>query len=177
MTKAHGSVISFGTKNDHSNDDSIESKESKPRWIPAQRFALIFGITYLASAIAGYYIIGIKQYPLVPNGVLMIFGMNPLHISVHFVVGLVWIASSFSKRYVIWVNITFGIVFGLLTVFGLLNLLPFLGVTGLADPDNYLHLFTGILGLFYGTVGANGSSDLDRQDEAAFEEHSADSWK
>ncbi|MDA8276839.1 MAG: DUF4383 domain-containing protein [Actinomycetota bacterium] len=165
MTKVQSKVIAIGAKEDNALELASPKGETKERWIPAQRFALIFGVIYLASAIAGYFMIGIKQFPLVPNGVLMIFGMNPLHISIHFVVGWVWIFSSFSKRYVIWVNIAFGIVFGLLTVFGLLNLLPFLGVTGLADPDNYLHLFTGILGLFYGTVGARGSSDFDIADE------------
>lgn len=173
MTKHNGSVIALGAKADEKLGEPISS--SKTGWIPAQRFALIFGVTYLASAVAGYFMIGIKQYPLVPNGVLMIFGMNPLHISIHFLVGLIWIFSSFSKRYSIWVNIAFGIVFGLLTLFGLLNLLPFLGVTGLADPDNYLHLFTGTLGLFYGTVGANGSSELDIEDDSLAHEATS-SW-
>ncbi len=173
MTKARSSVISFGSNGSTIPDASQGRNGAKKGWIPAQRFAMVFGITYLASAIAGYFMIGIKQYPLVPNGVLMIFGMNPLHISIHFLVGLIWIASAFSKRFSILVNIAFGVVFGLLTVLGLMNLLSFLGVTGLADPDNYLHLFTGTLGLFYGTVGARGSSALDLEEDAPIDSTSA----
>lgn len=173
MTKARSSVVSLGSIDPTYYDDLQVSNGAKRGWIPAQRFAMVFGITYLASAIAGYYMIGIKQYPLVPNGVLMIFGMNPLHISIHFLVGLIWIASAFSKRFSISVNIAFGVVFGLLTVLGLMNLLSFLGVTGLADPDNYLHLFTGTLGLFYGTVGARGSSELDLDEDAPLDTNSS----
>jgi putative ABC transport system permease protein len=47
-----------------------------------------------------------------------------------------------------------GIVLGLVTVLGFAGGMGLLGMSGLADPDNFLHLATATLALYYGSVAA-----------------------
>ena len=55
-------------------------------------------------------------------------------------------------------NIGIGAVLGLVTILGFANVLSFLGIDGLADPDNFLHLVTASMSLYFGSAGAEVSA-------------------
>jgi hypothetical protein len=54
-------------------------------------------------------------------------------------------------------NLAIGIVLGLVTVLGFFEGLGMLGMSGLADPDNFLHLMTATVALYFGSVAAGGT--------------------
>ena len=128
---------------------------------PAQKFAFFAGFVYVLTGTAGFALIGLGHFPLLPRATLVIFGVNPLHNAIHFVVGMVWILAASSLAIAKRANMVIGLVFGTLTILGLLRLLGFLGVSGISDPDNFLHLASAALALYFATVGseAAGSSD------------------
>lgn len=136
---------------------------SKIRKSPAQLFALVFGVVYALTGIAGFVTFGLGQSILLPKETFIIFGVNPLHNGLHLAVGIVWILVSGSFAWSKRTNITFGIVFFGLVAAGVLNLLGFLGISGPSDPDNVLHFATAILALYFGTIGAVSKAHASKQ--------------
>lgn len=143
---------------------------------PAQRFALAAGVLYVVTAVAGFLLIGLGNFPLLPKATLVIFGINPLHNLLHLVVGMLWIYAATSLTMARRTNVILGVAFGALTVLGLMNLLGFLGVSGIADPDNFLHLISAALSLYFGTAGATRSDDLSRPTGPGAEGSTTQAW-
>jgi hypothetical protein len=56
-------------------------------------------------------------------------------------------------------NLVIGVVLGLVTVLGFFGGMGMLGMSGLADPDNFLHLITATLALYFGSVAARSTTD------------------
>jgi hypothetical protein len=69
----------------------------------------------------------------------------------------VWLVGSRTKRGACLANIGIGAVLGLVTILGFANMLSFLGINGLADPDNFLHLVTASMALYFGSAGAEAN--------------------
>jgi hypothetical protein len=124
------------------------------RWSPAQRFALLFGVGYLVVGAAGFAVTGTHDFAGMHHEKLVIFAINPLHNVVHVVFGLAWLVSVARHRTARAADIAIGVVFGLVTVLGFFGGMGMLGMSGLADPDNFLHLATATLALYFGTAGA-----------------------
>lgn len=143
---------------------------------PAQRFALAAGVLYVVTAVAGFLLIGLGNFPLLPKATLVIFGINPLHNLLHLTVGVLWIYAASSFRMARRVNIIVGAAFGTLTALGLMNFLGFLGVNGIADPDNFLHLISAALSLYFGTAGASSSVELAKEAGPSGDSSSAQAW-
>lgn len=133
---------------------------SKTRRSPAQLFALVFGVVYALTGVAGFVVLGLGHSLLLPKENLIIFGVNPLHNAVHLLVGLAWIAVSASPIWAKRTNALFGVVFIALSALGFMNLLGFLGISGATDPDNVLHLATAVLALYFGTVGSGSRAGV-----------------
>jgi hypothetical protein len=127
------------------------------RWSPAQRFALLFGIVYLLVGAAGFAVTGVHGFAGMHHQKLLIFAVNPLHNVVHLTLALVWLASVARHRAAWAANSAVGVLFGLVTVLGFFGGLGMLGMSGLADPDNFLHLATATLSLYFGTAAAESS--------------------
>jgi hypothetical protein len=125
---------------------------------PARRFAFIFGSVYALAGVAGFLVTGLHDFAGPLSSTLVIFAVNPLHNIVHMLLGAVWLAGSRSKRGAVAANIGMGGVLGLVTVLGFANALSFLGINGLGDPDNFLHLVTASMSLYFGSAGAEASS-------------------
>jgi hypothetical protein len=123
-------------------------------WTPAQRFAAIFGVVYLLVGIAGFAITGVHDFAGHDHHTLLIFAVNPLHNVVHVVLALVWLAAAPRARTARAANLALGVVLGLVTVLGFVGVTGMLGMSGFADPDNFLHLATATLSLYFGTVAA-----------------------
>ena len=118
-------------------------------------FALVFGVVYLLVGIVGFFVTGFDGFAAEHGEKLVIFHLNPLHNIVHILLGVVWIGAASSHDAAKGVNTLFGAVLLLVFVLGLFDA-KFLAIDGPGDPDNYLHLVTGALSLYFGTAGAAG---------------------
>jgi hypothetical protein len=125
-------------------------------WTPAQRFAAAFGVIYLLVGIAGFAITGVSGFAGHQHHTLLIFAVNPLHNVVHVVLAIVWLAATPRHRTARVANLALGVVLGLVTVLGFVGVTDMLGMSGFADPDNFLHLATATLALYFGSVAAGG---------------------
>lgn len=129
---------------------------------PAQMFALVFGVVYLAVGIVGIFVTNgfghfAHEHTAGYDKTLLIFHLNPLHNVVHIVLGLVWLGAASRHSAAKGINVLFGVVLLLVFVLGLFDL-HFMAIDGAGDPDNYLHLATGLLAVYFGTAGAEGSA-------------------
>jgi hypothetical protein len=126
-------------------------------WTPAQRFAAVFGVVYLAVAVAGFSLTGFSDFAGEHHHTLLIFAVNPLHNVIHLVLAVGWLAAAPRHRAARLANLAFGVVLGLVTVLGFVGGMGMLGMSGIAEPDNFLHLATATLSLYFGSVAAGGT--------------------
>ena len=126
-------------------------------WTPAQRFAAVFGLVYLLVAVAGFALTGFSDFAGHLHHTLLIFAVNPLHNVVHLVLAVVWLAAAPRHQTARLANLVLGVVLGLVTVLGFVGVTDMLGMSGFADPDNFLHLATATLALYFGSVAAGGT--------------------
>jgi Domain of unknown function (DUF4383) len=144
----------------------VTSSPASPRWSPAQRFALAFGVVYLLVGLAGFAVTGLHPFAGLHHHTLLVFAVNPLHNIVHVVLGAAWLAAAPRHRAARAVNLALGGVLGLVTVLGFVGVMGMLGMSGLADPDNFLHLATATLALYFGSAAAEanrtGAADAER---------------
>jgi hypothetical protein len=124
---------------------------------PVQIFSLVFGILYVIAGLAGFLVTGLRDFAEPDGDTLIVFGLNPLHNIVHMLIGGVWIAASMSESSARIVSLTIGFTLGLVAVLGFVGALRFLAIDDLADPDNFLHLVTAALALYFGSAGAESS--------------------
>src|SRR5689334_14902910 len=134
-------------------------------WTPAQRFALVFGLVYLAVGVAGFAVTGFSDFTGMHHDTLLIFSVNPAHNLIHLAMGLAWLAAAPHHRAATAVNVLFGVVLGLVTVLGLADGMGVLGMSGLADPDNFLHLATATLSLYFGSLAAGSPAGREPAEE------------
>ena len=125
-------------------------------WSPAQRFAAVFGAVYLAVGVAGFVLTGFGDFAGHDHATLLVFAVNPLHNVIHLVLALGWLVGCARHRAARVANLAIGVVLGLVTVLGFVGGMGMLGMSGLADPDNFLHLATATLSLYFGSVAAGG---------------------
>jgi hypothetical protein len=126
-------------------------------WTAAQRFAVLFGAVYLLVGIAGFALTGVTDFAGHHHHTLLIFAVNPLHNVIHLVLGIVWLASASRHSAARLADLALGVVLGLVTVLGFVGVTDMLGMSGFADPDNFLHLATATLALYFGAVAAGGT--------------------
>jgi hypothetical protein len=127
-------------------------------WTPAQRFAGLFGVVYLVVAVAGFAVTGFSDFAGMHSHTLLIFAVNPLHNTIHLVLAIAWLACAPRHSTARLANLGIGVVLGLVTVLGFFGGMGMLGMSGIADPDNFLHLITATLALYFGSVAAGGPS-------------------
>jgi hypothetical protein len=125
---------------------------------PAQMFALVFGVVYLVVGIIGFAVTGFNDFAGETfNEELIIFAVNPLHNIVHILLGAVWIGASRTHEAAKGINLLFGIVLLVVFILGMVGALKWLAIEGAESPDNYLHLATAVLAIYFGTAGAVGA--------------------
>ncbi len=122
---------------------------------PARIFALAFGAAYLVAGLGGFAVTGFHGFASMDGPRLLgLFMINPLHNLVHLALATAWLAASRRHATARIANLAIGTVLGLVTVLGFAHLLMFLGIHTLGDPDNFLHLITATLALYFGSIGA-----------------------
>src|SRR4051812_18750815 len=140
------------------SSQTAPARSAARTWTPAQRFAVVFGAVYLAVAVAGFALTGFAVTGHHEH-TLVIFAVNPLHNYIHLVLGALWLVSVRRHSTARVANLVIGVVLGLVTVLGFFGGMGMLGMSGLADPDNFLHLATASLALYFGSVAAGSPED------------------
>ena len=111
-----------------------------------QMFGLVFGAIYVLIGLIGF----------VNDPILGIFNVNALHNIIHLAVGGLLLYGSTRADLAKNINLLVGVVYALVALLGFLNII----VPDLIDAkgkggtaDDFLHLGTAILGIYFGTVG------------------------
>lgn len=123
---------------------------------PAQVFATAFGVVYLLIGVVGFFVTGFDNFADATTEELIVFGINPLHNIVHIAVGLLLLAGARTHTGAKQMNLLIGVVYGLVTVVGLANVLVD-DILSANNADDFLHLVTAVLALYFGTAGAEGA--------------------
>lgn len=117
---------------------------------PAQNFAYVFGMIYLLIGILGFIIV-----PDSGDELFGVFSLNVPHSIAHGAIGLALLFSSGNRTNAKRVNLIVGIVYGVLAVLGFVNVVVNDWLKANA-ADDFLHLATATLAIFFGTIGAEG---------------------
>lgn len=125
---------------------------------PAQIFALAFGVVYLFIGLVGFAVTGFNDFAgSAVDEKLLLFPVNPLQNLVHIAVGGLWLVASAKHASARSVNVAIGITYALLAALGFAGVLKFLAIAGVGSADNWLHLVTAVLSLYFGTAGATAT--------------------
>jgi hypothetical protein len=124
---------------------------------PAQLFALVFGIVYVAVGLVGFAVTGFGDFFASDAGTLILFPINPAHNIVHLLLGAVWIGASRAHATAKAVNMAIGVAYLAVFLLGLFGALTWLAIPAGINGDALLHLLSGGLSLYFGTAGANAT--------------------
>jgi hypothetical protein len=122
-------------------------------------FALVFGAVYVLIGIAGFFVTGFDDFAAKDySEELILFPVNPLHNIVHIVVGALWLGAAGRHESAKNVNLLIGAVYALVAILGFFGALKFLAIEDAGSADNFLHLATALLSLYFGSAGAESAS-------------------
>ena len=124
---------------------------------PAQVIALVVGVLYLLVGLFGYIVTGFSGWVVDTNEEFLGFDLNGFHNFVHIGVGLILILASMAPS----ATITQGVLIGGGLVYLLAAVLGFttgawthlLSIDQRGDPENFLHLFSGLAAIASGFLG------------------------
>ncbi|MGH2788829.1 MAG: DUF4383 domain-containing protein [Actinomycetota bacterium] len=123
---------------------------------PAQTFALVFGSVYVLVGLLGFFVADAVTGGSA-NDKLIVFPVNHLHNVVHLAIGGAWLVAARSSGIARSVNAIIGSVYLLVALLGFTGIdlmRTLLNIQGSGDADNFLHLASGALSLYFGTAGA-----------------------
>lgn len=124
---------------------------------PAQIAALAFGVVYILLGLVGFANTGLGDFAgHTFDRKLIVFAVNPLHNIVHLITGFVWLLSSGSHPSARRMNLIMGLIYAAITVLGMVGVLQFLAISGWGSANNWLHLVTAVVAVYFGTAGALG---------------------
>lgn len=123
---------------------------------PAQMFALVFGVVYTLVGIAGFFVAS-EFTGGSADDKLIAFPVNHLHNIVHLLIGGSLLFGSTRHDLAKTMNLANGVVLALVAVLGFLGVVTpdLLNDRGVAD--DFLHLTTAILAIYFGTAGATST--------------------
>src|SRR5918994_5765341 len=134
---------------------------SDRRRTPAQWYCLLAGLSLLLAGILGFFADanfdtgdGIQGDEL-----LSIFEVNGIHNLIHVASGLLLLAASPKRASAKTVAIAFGLVYGIVTIIGLIDGKDVLGLIPVNSADNVLHIALSLLGLIAGFM-SRGRDDV-----------------
>jgi hypothetical protein len=134
---------------------------SDRRRTPAQWYCLLAGLSLLLAGILGFFADanfdtgdGIQGDEL-----LSIFEVNGIHNLIHVASGLLLLAASPKRASARTVAIAFGLVYGVVTIIGLIDGEDVLGLIPVNPADNVLHIALSVLGLVTGFI-SRGRDDV-----------------
>jgi len=123
---------------------------------PGQVFAGVFGVIYILVGITGFFVTGFDDFAGMTGEELIVFEINPLHNVVHIVIGLAFLAGASSPAAARSMNTLIGVAYIAVAMLGIPGWLDFLAISDGLAADFWLLIATGVLALYFGTVGAGG---------------------
>lgn len=120
----------------------------------AQKFSLLFGTVYTVVGVGGFFVTGFANVTEMTNHKFLgIFMLNPFHNVVHIGVGALWLlgALALSAPATEGLNVAIGGFYLLATVLGWFGYLSLVSIPSGPDPDQFLHLVTGVATMLFGT--------------------------
>jgi hypothetical protein len=131
------------------------------RRTPAQWYCLLAGASLLLAGILGFFVDSSFDTGdgLQGGDLLSIFEVNGIHNLVHIASGLLLLAASPKRASAKTVAIAFGVVYGIVTIIGLIDGEDVLGLIPVNSADNVLHIALSALGLIAGFM-SRGSDDV-----------------
>jgi len=131
------------------------------RRTPAQWYCLLAGLSLLLAGILGFIVDSNFDTGNGINGgkLLSIFEVNGIHNLVHVASGLLLLAASPKRASAKTIAIAFGLVYGVVTIIGLIDGKDVLGLIPVNSADNVLHIALSVLGLVAGFM-SRGSDDV-----------------
>jgi hypothetical protein len=112
----------------------------------------VAGLVYVGIGVIGFFVTGFGNLTDTSTDALLgIFLINPFHNIVHIGIGSLWLLAGFvlSPAGTEGVNFAIGGIYLLAAVLGFLGYLAMLNVGHHADPDNFLHLVSGLVPLLF----------------------------
>jgi hypothetical protein len=137
------------------------SDRTDRRRTPAQWYCLLAGLSLLLAGILGFIVdSSFDTGDGIQGGELLsIFEVNGIHNLIHLASGLVLLAASPKRASAKAVAIGFGLVYGIVTIIGLIDGETVLGLIPVNSADNVLHIALSALGLITGLM-SRGSDDV-----------------
>ena len=131
---------------------------------PAQWYGVAFGGTLLIVGLIGFlanasFVTGKK---LEDDPLLGIFDVNGWHNVVHIASGLVLLAFAKKRSTAKAASLTFGIVYGMVTIAGFIDGTDVLAIIPTNGADNVLHLVISALAIVAGLVSSGDDRAIDR---------------
>ncbi|MEA2434598.1 MAG: hypothetical protein QOG54_2055 [Actinomycetota bacterium] len=120
---------------------------------PVQLFATVMGAVYLLIGILGFFVAN-KFTGGSADDKLIFFPVNHLHNVVHLAIGAAWLASARSLLTAKQVSLAIGVAYLLVAALGFVAKDFMSDLLNIETADNFLHLVSGALGVYFGTVGA-----------------------
>ena len=123
----------------------------------AQWYCLLAGLTLLLAGVLGFVVdAGFDTGSDIQGDKLILFEVNGIHNLIHIASGLVLLAASARWASAKVVAIAFGVVYGIVTIIGLIDGETVLGLIPVNGADNVLHIALTALGLYAGFMSPGG---------------------
>ena len=120
---------------------------------PAQLFALVFGVVYVLVGVAGFFVA--DQFTGgQASDKLILFPVNHMHNIVHLLIGGALLFGSTRADLARSVNLIVGIAYALVAILGFLGVITPDLINDRGVADDFLHLATAILAIYFGTAGS-----------------------
>jgi hypothetical protein len=136
-------------------------------WTPAQWYCVVFGATLVLAGVLGFFTnssFGVGD-SLNTEDQLIVFEVNGWHNVIHLLSGIFLLAVSRVNATARLGAIGFGVVYGAVTLIGLIDGQDVFGLIPVNAPDNVLHLAIALLGILTGLMskrsGVLGSGQSD----------------
>jgi len=135
-------------------------------WTPAQWYCVVFGATLVLAGALGF--IADSSFDVgdsLQGDKLVAFEVNGWHNVIHLLSGVFLLAVSRVNATARLGAIGFGVVYGVVTLIGLIDGQDVFGLIPVNAPDNALHVAISLLGILTGLMskrsGVLGSGDAD----------------
>ena len=140
---------------------ATDAKDRDRGKTPAQWYCYLGGAALLLAGIIGFLADADFNTGSDINGdkLLGIFEVNGIHNLIHIASGLLLLAASPKRASARAVAIGFGLVYGIVTIIGLIDGKDVLGLIPVNPADNVLHIALSALGLITGFM-SRGSDDV-----------------
>jgi hypothetical protein len=131
--------------------ERVRAHETDRARTPAQWYCLLAGLSLLLAGVLGFIVdAGFDTGSNIQGDKLLVFEVNGIHNLVHIASGLVLLAAAGRRASARIVAIAFGVVYGIVTIIGLIDGETVLGLLPVNGADNVLHVALSALGLAAG---------------------------